>query len=470
MVNKLIGVMCLLTLFVTEGYGQNNWPMAAGNKERNSWAMSETELYPPFADPLKLPGAYHVSCMDGVVYQGRYGTPNVFAAVDLETKNELWTFPVPNTASGVGFNPAVGESLVYVGGQNCTGLYALDKVTGMEKWYAPTGSLYGRSPILDEDRLYINGDKFYCLNASTGETIWSQNINKQSAPAVDNETAYVIGNNKCYAFNKITGVELWQVPIDCKTSLAVDDMFLYVRDGNDIKALEKITGSVLWNFPISFNIVSANPASFFSITNDRIYFSLFENSEGKGQLFALNKITGQLIWEKTALDKGTYSPTIANGVIYVTQYKPTYSIYGFDQLSGDSLFYVTASSLKGTPIVANHCLIVPGAYNTFVYQNSPTRVDNRGSEKTPMSPRLEQNYPNPFNNSTIFNYYLPNDSPVKLEIINTRGHVVDVLVDQLSTAGAYSVSWHHAQNPTGVYFYRLGTDHTSITQKCLLIK
>ncbi|NIR51272.1 T9SS type A sorting domain-containing protein [candidate division KSB1 bacterium] len=76
---------------------------------------------------------------------------------------------------------------------------------------------------------------------------------------------------------------------------------------------------------------------------------------------------------------------------------------------------------------------------------------------------LNQNYPNPFNPSTVINYAIPvfhNNQNVTLEIFNTLGQRVRTLVDDVQTAGRYTVEWDGTNefgNPvtTGLYIYRL---------------
>jgi hypothetical protein len=72
----------------------------------------------------------------------------------------------------------------------------------------------------------------------------------------------------------------------------------------------------------------------------------------------------------------------------------------------------------------------------------------------PKAYAMYQNYPNPFNPSTEIRYELPNNSRVRLTVLNTLGETVATLVDQLQTEGEYRITW----NPmiaSGVYFYRL---------------
>ncbi|MFQ5868714.1 MAG: T9SS type A sorting domain-containing protein, partial [Candidatus Zixiibacteriota bacterium] len=73
----------------------------------------------------------------------------------------------------------------------------------------------------------------------------------------------------------------------------------------------------------------------------------------------------------------------------------------------------------------------------------------------PRAYALSQNYPNPFNITTVINYQLPNDSHVKLEVYNTLGRKVAILVDSKQQAGYRSVLWDASGVSSGLYLCKL---------------
>jgi hypothetical protein len=84
---------------------------------------------------------------------------------------------------------------------------------------------------------------------------------------------------------------------------------------------------------------------------------------------------------------------------------------------------------------------------------------------------LSQNYPNPFNPSTNINYSLPKMAKVKLEIYNSIGVLVSVLVDEEQSAGRHAIAFNASQISSGMYFYRLIANGNIIqTKKMILIK
>lgn len=84
---------------------------------------------------------------------------------------------------------------------------------------------------------------------------------------------------------------------------------------------------------------------------------------------------------------------------------------------------------------------------------------------------LSQNYPNPFNPSTNIRYDLPKAADVKMEVFNTIGAKVAVLVNDRKSAGTYTIRFDASHLASGMYFYRFTADGKVIaTQKMLLIK
>ena len=102
----------------------------------------------------------------------------------------------------------------------------------------------------------------------------------------------------------------------------------------------------------------------------------------------------------------------------------------------------------------------------FEYFNLSSEV-NVG---VPSNFALSQNYPNPFNPSTKINYDLPTDSKVSIKLFDMSGREVMTLVNEVKTAGYYTVSFNGANLSSGVYFYTISADNFVSTKKMTLIK
>ncbi len=88
---------------------------------------------------------------------------------------------------------------------------------------------------------------------------------------------------------------------------------------------------------------------------------------------------------------------------------------------------------------------------------------------------LSQNYPNPFNPETQINYSLNKGGSTTLKILNIKGQLVKLLVNEHKQKGDYSVIWDGTDNnkksvSSGVYYYRLQVDNRVKTKSLILVK
>lgn len=89
--------------------------------------------------------------------------------------------------------------------------------------------------------------------------------------------------------------------------------------------------------------------------------------------------------------------------------------------------------------------------------------------------RLYDNYPNPFNPTTNISFYLPEGQQVNLDIYNIRGQKVRSLQNGQMKAGQHRLSWTGKDDngksvTSGVYFYKLKTESSTLQKKMLLLK
>ena len=103
------------------------------------------------------------------------------------------------------------------------------------------------------------------------------------------------------------------------------------------------------------------------------------------------------------------------------------------------------------------------------------RTDLEILKELPTSFEVYQNYPNPFNPTTTIEYTLPTEGNVKLEVYNSIGQLVNVLVKGNQSAGRQRVTWNGKDSfgssvSSGIYFYRIKTNSFSHVKKMILMK
>ncbi len=93
---------------------------------------------------------------------------------------------------------------------------------------------------------------------------------------------------------------------------------------------------------------------------------------------------------------------------------------------------------------------------------NPTGVQENGKvENTEL-----KNYPNPFTNNTLIEYSLKENAKVKLEIWNSNGQLIKVLVDKNQSIGNYQIPAEIAANK-GIYYYTLEVNGIRTAKKMI---
>jgi outer membrane protein assembly factor BamB len=261
---------------------------------------------------------------DGVLYVASMAQ-TTFTALDAETGTSRWIYTGLSTFS----NPAVGGGHVYTASldgnlyafpTNCVG-------TCTPTWAVPIGTLGTNAPpTFSNGRIYIGGydGRAYAFDATTGAELWSARVNPPQltdplnfAPAVSRDRVFVSGDRGVYAF-----------PAECNTPCAplwigktrfapdaapvVADGFVLVGDYQGaIYAFDAATGARLWK-----GTVMAPPQAI-AVAHGVAYVT-----SGNGELVAFAVAgCGQMdcnpLWTSAPSGFTLFTPTIANGVVYV---------------------------------------------------------------------------------------------------------------------------------------------------------
>lgn len=152
-------------------------------------------------------------------------------------------------------------------------------------------------------------------------------------------------------------------------------------------------------------------------------------------------------------------------------------LYSTTNLDGDNTVWLReASDVLGLSVVSSleyrssDNILAVGTHGRGIFIGGMSQAVSTETGATPTAFSLDQNYPNPFNPSTQINYSLPQSAEVRLEVINSLGQRVALLVDQSQSAGSYSVSFDASNLSSGMYFYSIQAGSFQQTRKMLLIK
>ncbi len=133
-------------------------------------------------------------------------------------------------------------------------------------------------------------------------------------------------------------------------------------------------------------------------------------------------------------------------------------------------YYDDVPQSRGVTANGRYVYVAEKIDGLTIYSNDlVTSVEDEFSN-IPENITLHQNYPNPFNPTTNIAFELKEKAFVSLEVFNSLGQRVAVLLNNQLSAGLTNVSFDGSLLSTGVYLYRLQANGVTIGKKMILIK
>ena len=265
---------------------------------------------------------------------------------------------------GVG-PPVVAEGMVYFG-SNDGNVYALNAHTGALVWKAEGSGL----AAVADGIIYCMGSSdffLYARNAKTGALVWAYNIQiSANAPVVSDGVVFMTAETDAgydlFALNAHTGLLYWRTLFWATPALgpaAVARSTVYVgasgASGSDLLAIGYV-GPVLWQYPVP---VASLPA----VVNGVVYAGSSDDN-----VYALDAISGDLLWKYSTAKSVSSSPAAADGVIYAGSQDGT--IYALNASTGALLWQQSVGSSAASPAVANGVVYVMSSNGNVYHLNA----------------------------------------------------------------------------------------------------
>ncbi|MCX6152516.1 MAG: Ig-like domain-containing protein [Ignavibacteriales bacterium] len=138
----------------------------------------------------------------------------------------------------------------------------------------------------------------------------------------------------------------------------------------------------------------------------------------------------------------------------------------------------TTGTFRFTPgldVIGVHSVIVKVSDGTLSAQDTVvitvvSPVDVKPDPGMPNEFSLKQNYPNPFNPTTKIKFDVSEESKVVLRVFNLLGQQVAQLVNEVKSAGYYSVDFDASNLNSGIYLYQIEAKNYKVTKKMVLVK
>ena len=156
-----------------------------------------------------------------------------------------------------------------------------------------------------------------------------------------------------------------------------------------------------------------------------------------------------------------------------------YSSSVLKEVNGYSLFTktLTAEELSESGLKSSDALTASDHLPVVVDFELKNTTEVEKQSNVPSKFKLGQNYPNPFNPSTTIDFSIPSleqsqglSLQTKLDLYDTLGRKIAVLVDEIKEPGYYKVTWDAKNLSSGTYFYKLSSGGFESTKKMVLLR
>jgi outer membrane protein assembly factor BamB len=293
-----------------------------------------------------------VAMSDGMIY---FGTDAGYLYCLGKDISEDWT-QFHKNAQNTGFSPSNAPSTNHT-------LWISDDI----------GAVPGSSPVIAEGKVYVNcGDYVKSLDINTGEFLanhssGSTKYNSIASPAYNEGRVWCglpesansgttiaqgkrfegVWSGSYYCFDEVTDEILWNFSVtgNVQGTPAYSEEKVYLTSwkyGEDnaghVYCVDSELGTQIWHQ----DSIKYNSCGSPAIYGDIVYVTTF-NFYGMGELYALNKNNGSILWNKS-IQRTDSTPAVAYGNVYVAGGCYGYSdmqTYCFDAITGELVWNTT---------------------------------------------------------------------------------------------------------------------------------
>jgi eukaryotic-like serine/threonine-protein kinase len=329
-----------------------DWPVFRGSAEQTGVASAalpdKLDVRWKFSTKDSVEGA--AAIVDGVVYIGSFD--EYLYALDLVSGKEKWKYK----AGPIKASPAVRAGMVYVG--NADGMFhCVDAAKGEKRWTFETdGEITSGANFASDLILFGSHDEtLYCLTKD-GKEKWkfkTQGPVYGSAAIVGGKTFVAGCDSKLHVLNAATGNEESSVDLGGQTGAtgAIVGDHLYVGTmTNQFDAIDWKQGRVDWTFQ-----AEDRPQPFYAsaAVTDRLVLA----GSRDRRLHALERKTGKEVWSFPTEGKVDASPVIAGKRVYAPSLDG--NLYIIDLDNGKQLDKIALDGpVLGSPAIAGENLIL----------------------------------------------------------------------------------------------------------------
>ncbi|GJQ62687.1 MAG: hypothetical protein SCALA702_17400 [Melioribacteraceae bacterium] len=183
------------------------------------------------------------------------------------------------------------------------------------------------------------------------------------------------------------------------------------------------------------------------IDDNNYMFTLTDLDNDEKSLIVYNK-SGEIVSERYSISELVEQPVVKN--IAYTFFENEMTLYFEGMYEQDGI---------ESQVVYQQKIII---------ENPTLSVDNNNIIASDFI--IHRNYPNPFNPSTNISFLIPEAGNVKIEVFNSLGQLVEVLISGFFTAGEHNIRFNALNFGSGVYYYTVSYNNETKSGKMLLLK
>lgn len=238
------------------------------------------------------------------------------------TPDVMWTANVTGTSHEF-VSPIIVDGRLYHASEDQETAFCLDAATGEIIWsFTDLGDPIDDALVYYEGCVFVASDSLWCLNSATGEPIWSylghEDYYLLGPPVVIDDVVYSV-ETKYYSYhtyvtalNFSDGSFLWEKHLPHKTGsspTASEDFVLVTTYLGPLYALDRNTGEIVWeNTDSEYGFWDTSPV----LVGETVF------AGGKdGCLHSINLSTGNLNWETDIGGIVYCTPCYFDGNLYV---------------------------------------------------------------------------------------------------------------------------------------------------------
>jgi outer membrane protein assembly factor BamB len=296
----------------------------------------------------------------GMVYVGSYDEH--LYAIDLVSGKEKWKFKAGPIKAAVSYK----DGNVYAG--NIDGdFHCFEAATGKKRWTFKTdGEISSGANFNGDNVLFGSGDEhLYCVSKD-GKEVWKYKVPGgpvMGSPALAGERTFAAGcDSVLHVLDVVKGKEVGKVeigsPVGASAAVVGDRLYVGTMSSNEVLAIDWQKPAIIWKFQAP-KLPNAFVASVAATDN-----LIITGSKDK-RVWAIDRKTGKEAWSFPTEKQVTSSPVVVGQRVFAGSLDG--KLYVLDLAKGTLLQKLDLGGpISASPAVGSGCLVI-GTEKGLVY-------------------------------------------------------------------------------------------------------